>query len=154
MGVLSPLLFGLVILIVLMGTFLLVFFPEVLTPRPIVNVTEICISKCMEELALGRNLSKGPCLLDPIPLAPDWVCDVAHKPREEIDNLPENQCSSFLKGKATNFVEVNPECEFIGSSPQPTHIFIKAKKDILIYFDRLVNAMKKLVDTILTSLGK
>ncbi len=42
-----------------------------------------------------------------------WVCDVAHSPREDVDNLPENQCREFGEGKANHFVEVNPNCEFI-----------------------------------------
>ncbi len=43
----------------------------------------------------------------------DWVCDIAHSPREEIDNLPENQCQEFIEGRAHHFVEVTPDCELI-----------------------------------------
>lgn len=75
----------------------------------------LCIRKCQEELKAGKDLSKGPCLLNPIQEVKGWVCDVAHSPRVTIDNNPENQCSAFREGKANHFVEVSPECIFIRS---------------------------------------
>lgn len=116
-------------------------------------MTEICISRCKGELALGTDLSRGPCLLNPIPDAADWVCDVAHWPREDVDDLPENQCSAFLEGRATSFVEVTPECEFIRATPEPTHVFIKIKETATYYFWRLTDATRKLLDVILSSFG-
>jgi hypothetical protein len=41
------------------------------------------------------------------------VCDVAHSPRQEVDNNPHNQCQSYLIGQAHHFVEVTPECRLI-----------------------------------------
>jgi hypothetical protein len=41
------------------------------------------------------------------------VCDVAHEPREAADNLPANQCASYINGSANRFIEVTPECIFI-----------------------------------------
>ena len=73
----------------------------------------ICIDACKNALKSGIDTFKSPCLLNPIEQMPDWVCDVAHNPREDIDNLPENQCSLFLEGKAKHFVEVSPSCEII-----------------------------------------
>ena len=72
-----------------------------------------CVKACKDALNSGRDLSNGPCLLDPIESLPKWVCDVAHDPREDIDNKPENQCSKFREGSAIHFVEVNPNCEVI-----------------------------------------
>ena len=72
-----------------------------------------CIKVCNENLKKGIDLSKGPCLLDPIAVFPDWVCDVAHNPRQTVDNQPENQCSVFRDGKAHHFVEVDVNCELI-----------------------------------------
>lgn len=81
------------------------------------NEKDLAIKKCIEACRVaminGKDLSNGPCLLDPIPDLNDWVCDVAHNPRQDIDNLPENQCSSFREGKASHFVEVDPSCNFI-----------------------------------------
>jgi len=81
------------------------------------NEKEIAIQKCIEEckkaMISGRDLSNGPCLLNPIPNLKDWVCDVAHNPRQPVDNLPENQCSSFREGKANHFVEVDIACNLI-----------------------------------------
>ena len=43
--------------------------------------TELCIEACREALSQGEDLSNGPCLSNEI--ASDWVCDVAHKPRQD-----------------------------------------------------------------------
>lgn len=53
----------------------------------------------------GLDMSKGPCLSND--LMPGWVVDIVHVPREEIDNLPGNQCQAFLEGRARNFIELD-----------------------------------------------
>ena len=63
-----------------------------------------------EAIAEGRDLADGPCLgvvLD------NWVADVAHNPREEVDDHPENQCEAFRSGEAEHFVELDPDGDFI-----------------------------------------
>ena len=71
-----------------------------------------CLSECQRQMLSSRDLSQGPCLLDPIPGFPDWVCDIAHHPREAEDDLPQNQCASF--GNSTHhFVEATPNCILI-----------------------------------------
>jgi hypothetical protein len=63
-----------------------------------------------EAIAEGRDLADGPCLgvvLD------NWVADVAHSPREEVDDRPENQCEAYRSGEAEHFVELDPEGELI-----------------------------------------
>ena len=79
------------------------------------DIINDCINLCIEAKTSHKNLSKGPCLSDNNPswMHKNWVCDVAHKPRKEIDNLPENQCEEFREGKANHFVEVNENCEVI-----------------------------------------
>ncbi len=72
-----------------------------------------CTSACEEHLQAGEDLSNGPCLLDPMPSNSQIVCDVAHSPRIAVDDLEQNQCKSFLEGKATKFIEVTPECKLI-----------------------------------------
>jgi len=71
---------------------------------------DLAISKAKDlfkqKLAEGLDMSNGPCLSNEI--IPDWVVDVAHNPREAIDNQPENQCSAFREGKAHHFVELDP----------------------------------------------
>lgn len=57
--------------------------------------------------ARGTNLSDGPCIAED--LMPDWVADIAHNPRHNLDNLPENQCGNFRNGKAHHFVELDPD---------------------------------------------
>lgn len=59
----------------------------------------------------GRDLSNGPCLSDA--LLPNWVLDIAHNPRQPIDDLPQNQCSGFREGRAQHFVELDSEGNLI-----------------------------------------
>jgi len=73
----------------------------------------LCIDECNRRLNIGEDLSNGPCLLNPLTDLPSWVCDVAHKPRQPVDDRPENQCSAYREGRATHFVEVDPTCKFI-----------------------------------------
>ena len=70
-----------------------------------------CVSVCKNALVNEMNLTNGPCLLNHMS-DPHWVCDVAHSPREPVDNLKENQCSAYGK-TANHFIEVNPECKII-----------------------------------------
>ena len=78
---------------------------------PEINVEQKCINLCLEELNKNTNLDNGPCLSQEI--EEDWVCDVAHSPRQSIDNIQENQCSSYREDLTHHFVEVTPECGFI-----------------------------------------
>jgi len=71
-----------------------------------------CINKCQDALAAGQDLNNGPCLSNEI--AKDWVCDVAHSPRQAVDNNPANQCPAYGIN-ATHFVEVTPSCEYMRS---------------------------------------
>jgi hypothetical protein len=70
-----------------------------------------CINLCKSELQNGKDLSNGPCLSNEI--ITNWVCDIAHSPRQSVDNQPENQCSAFREGTAKHFVEVDTSCNFI-----------------------------------------
>ncbi len=60
-----------------------------------------------EKAAQGVDMANGPCLAEEI--MPDWCVDVAHSPRLDIDNLPQNQCQSWLMGRVRHFVELDPE---------------------------------------------
>lgn len=70
-----------------------------------------CIQKCKDALVIGQELNQGPCLSNEI--VKDWVCDVAHSPREAVDNQPENQCSAYREGITKHFVEVDTSCKLI-----------------------------------------
>jgi hypothetical protein len=54
---------------------------------------------------LEEDLSAGPCLSNN--LIPDWVADIAHNPRQAVDDLPANQCSAYREGQAHHFVELD-----------------------------------------------
>ena len=72
----------------------------------------LCVQICQKT---NKDLNNGPCLSDDNPTwnINDWVCDVAHSPRQDVDNLPENQCQEYREGKAHHFVEVDPNCNLI-----------------------------------------
>ncbi len=61
--------------------------------------------------AQGEDLSNGPCLSDN--LTTGWVADVVHNPREAVDDLPANQCPSFVNGTAKHFVELDLNGNFV-----------------------------------------
>ena len=85
-------------------------------PESVMNerdqLINICIDACQQALNEGQDLSVGPCLLDPMPNN-EWVCDIAHKPRQDIDNKRKNQCNAWHNKTAKHFIELTPECEFI-----------------------------------------
>ncbi|MBI2329925.1 hypothetical protein HYU94_00865 [Candidatus Daviesbacteria bacterium] len=102
------------VVIILTGVATLIFNRSQLTS---VSKSEIdaAINKAKflysEEKIRGRGFINGPCLSDA--LLPGWVVDIAHSPRLAIDDLPENQCPSYIEGKAQHFVELNTEGDLI-----------------------------------------
>jgi hypothetical protein len=63
--------------------------------------------------AEGVDLEVGPCIAEQLPGLDDWVADVAHDPREDVDDQAENQCQRYRDGEASHFVELTPEGELI-----------------------------------------
>jgi hypothetical protein len=55
----------------------------------------------------GMDLSRGPCIVEQLPGLQDWVADVAHEPRQPVDDQPANQCRRFREGEAHHFVELD-----------------------------------------------
>jgi hypothetical protein len=55
----------------------------------------------------GTDLSRGPCIAEQLPGLPDWVADVAHNPRQPVDDQPANQCKRYRNGQAHHFVELD-----------------------------------------------
>jgi len=85
----------------------------ILTGTPVIQAEDAkraCVNLC-KQAKLSQDLSNGPCLSNEV--ARNWVCDVAHDPRLEVDNNPANQCSAYREGKAQHFVEVDPDCNLI-----------------------------------------
>lgn len=58
-----------------------------------------------------EDFSTGPCLSDA--LMPNWVVDIVHNPRQEVDNLEGNQCPSYVQGRSSHFVELDTEGNLI-----------------------------------------
>ncbi|MGH2996310.1 MAG: hypothetical protein ACRDM9_08345, partial [Gaiellaceae bacterium] len=57
-----------------------------------------------EAKAEGVDFANGPCLGA---IMENWVADVAHDPRQDVDDEPENQCEAFRSGEADHFVELD-----------------------------------------------
>jgi len=53
----------------------------------------------------GEDLTDGPCLTES--LTTGWVADLVHNPRLAVDDVPANQCQSYLNGTAKHFVEID-----------------------------------------------
>jgi hypothetical protein len=64
-----------------------------------------------EKSAAGVDFSNGPCIAEEV--IDDWAVDVAHDPRQDIDDLPENQCQSYRDGETHHFVELDPDGNLI-----------------------------------------
>lgn len=77
------------------------------------NIENLCVQECRKALYEERNLTNGPCLTNKI--VSNWVCDVSHSPRQDVDNDPSNQCEAYKKGEASHFVEVDEKCNLINS---------------------------------------
>ena len=65
----------------------------------------------IQQKSAGIDFSDGPCLSND--LLPAWVADIVHEPRQSADDLPQNQCSAYLEGKAQHFVELDVTGELI-----------------------------------------
>jgi Flp pilus assembly protein TadD len=61
----------------------------------------------------GQNLSGGPCIEQHLPGLPDWAADIAHNPRQPVDDQPANQCQSYRDGQTHHFVELTPTGQLI-----------------------------------------
>ena len=76
---------------------------------------DLAIAKAQElwraALLSGEDLSNGPCLSNEV--IPGWVADIVHSPRQDVDNLPANQCSAYRAGTAKHFVELDPQGNLI-----------------------------------------
>lgn len=94
--------------------FYLIFIPKGPYATDMDRAVYRCVFLCKASGDQGLSLEDGPCLSAGSPEwdIPDWVCDVAHSPREESDNLPQNQCPGY-GSSANHFVEVSPDCVFI-----------------------------------------
>jgi len=66
-----------------------------------------------EAKANGTDLSRGPCIAEQLQGLSDWVVDIAHDPRQPVDDQPANQCQRFRNGEAHHFVELSPSGNLI-----------------------------------------
>jgi hypothetical protein len=64
-------------------------------------------------IATGAPLELGPCISESLPGLPDWVADIAHSPRQPVDDEPSNQCQRYRSGQAHHFVELDESGQLI-----------------------------------------
>lgn len=74
------------------------------------DILKNALNLYLEKKREGINMENGPCLGK---LAEDWVLDIAHNPRQPIDNKPQNQCQDFTEGKVHHFIELDPTGKLI-----------------------------------------
>lgn len=67
----------------------------------------------LQKKAQDVDFSNGPCLGK---IAPDWVLDIAHSPRQTIDDKTQNQCADFKEGRVHHFIELDPDGKLIRSN--------------------------------------
>lgn len=99
-------------------------------PKPAIDLNklnwgmeaQIALQKAQEIYLTAKNqsldFSSGPCLSNTLHGNADypetmWVLDIAHNPREAVDDLPANQCSAFREGHARNFIELDQNGQVI-----------------------------------------
>lgn len=109
------LLFYLSLTIILLTAFLTLVINS-LSPQPLSKAeVETAINQArhlyQQEKEKGRDFLSGPCLSDA--LLPNWVVDVAHNPRQSLDDRSENQCPSYVEGRSQHFVELDTDGNLI-----------------------------------------
>ena len=92
---------------------LVIFFSGCVSqPKPDAELAkDMCIKECQKALDSNQDLNNGPCLSNQI--IKDWVCDIAHSPRQLVDDNSINQCNAFGSDEAHHFVEVDTGCNLI-----------------------------------------
>lgn len=110
----KPLLLVLVLAVTLASAFIaLSQQPDSTTVKK--NETEKAINQAKYvyqfEKERNRDFSAGSCLSNA--LMPGWVLDIAHNPREPVDELLENQCAAYVQGSAQHFVELDTQGNLI-----------------------------------------
>jgi len=63
--------------------------------------------------AHGTDFSSGPCIAEQLSNLSDWSVDVAHNPRQSVDDQTANQCQDYRQGKTHHFVELDPDGNLI-----------------------------------------
>jgi hypothetical protein len=113
---LRTLIIGVFVVGIIIGLYFLFFNQQELVEEKEVTYTEEELIKMAQDLfnekkQQGIDMENGPCLTNE--LIPGWVVDVAHSPRQTVDNQMENQCLSFREGKAEHFIELDLEGNLI-----------------------------------------
>lgn len=97
---------GFVLIIALTGVLLMVKKSSTVPQENASQKAVTLAKKIYDEKKLQNvDFKDGPCLSEN--LMPDWVADIAHNPRQPVDDMPKNQCAAFREGIAHHFVELD-----------------------------------------------
>jgi len=93
------------------------FEREVVEPAdvPLAEVVQFGQERWTMLRAEGTDIAHGPCL-DDGERFPGWAIDLVRG--ERVDNLPENQCPSFLAGRSPRLVELSLEGNVVRVIPE------------------------------------
>lgn len=83
---------------------------EATAPAVADDVLKNALNLYIQKKTEGTDFSKGPCLGK---AADDWVVDIAHNPRQAVDDKAGNQCADYVEGRAHHFVELDPDGKLI-----------------------------------------
>lgn len=101
-------LLGLLIVAFLIGWWAVKSFQPAESGQEAANQTEaIAAAKALyiQQKSAGVDFSNGPCLSEEV--IPGWAVDIAHSPRQGVDDFSQNQCASYSSGKVKHFVELD-----------------------------------------------
>ena len=80
---------------VLVGLFLS-SVPAFATSRDAAKEKAVLICAEQAKTIPAEKWKEGPCISDGQNGLTDWVVDVAHSPRQAVDDQPANQCTAFV----------------------------------------------------------
>ncbi len=78
----------------------------------IVSKAQSLCQSAREKMSVD-DWQKGPCVSNDGKELPGWAVDVAHVPREKVDDDAANQCSSVAEGRVDKFIELDEDCRVI-----------------------------------------
>lgn len=81
---------------------------EVAIQHNLLDKVEMMYNIRESEIAGNPSMCLGT-LQDFHGLGESYVIDIVNVPRTEEDNLEENQCTDYLSGKVTNFIELDKD---------------------------------------------
>lgn len=68
------------------------------------NLIAKALTIYLDAIKENKDLSNGPCLGS---VQEDWALDIAHEPRQTVDEQSDNQCANYLSGQTKHLIELD-----------------------------------------------